>query len=227
MPRINSTQTSAVAGFEKNPNSGVAAVFGLNLGTGPGVFGTSEQGEGVHGETNSTQFAAVAGIALNPSGTGAGIFGESRGKGPAGFFKGDVEVTGDVRLVGGQDLAETFRIEGSATVEPGTVMVITREGALRASTVPYDRCVAGVVSGAGSYRPGLILGGLQSQVEGPSIALAGRVYCLVDADHDPIVVGDLLTTSPTPGHAMVAADHSRAFGAGSARHCVLYQAAKL
>jgi hypothetical protein len=26
-------------------------------------------------------------------------------------------------------------------------------------------------------------------------------------------VGDLLTTSPTPGHAMAARDHGRAFGA--------------
>jgi hypothetical protein len=35
----------------------------------------------------------------------------------------------------------------------------------------------------------------------------------VDASYGPIEVGDLLTTSETPGHAMKAADASRAFGA--------------
>src|SRR5262245_35611637 len=61
-----------------------------------GVFGVSQTGEGVHGETQSATFAAVAGIQLNPNGTGAGVFGASRGKGPAGFFAGDVSVTGDI-----------------------------------------------------------------------------------------------------------------------------------
>jgi hypothetical protein len=123
-------------------------------------------------------------------------------------------VTGDVRLVG-QDLAEAFRIEGSSAVEPGTVMVITSEGTLRTSSTPYDRCVAGVVSGAGAYRPGVILGGLEATAEGPSIALAGRVYCSADADHGPILAGDLLTTSPTPGHAMSAIEPLSGFRSGN------------
>lgn len=38
------------------------------------------------------------------------------------------------------------------------------------------------------------------------VALAGTVQCKVDARYGAIRVGDLLTTSPTPGHAMVAAD---------------------
>jgi hypothetical protein len=42
----------------------------------------------------------------------------------------------------------------------------------------------------------------------------------VDANREPIEVGDLLTTSPTPGHAMKATDPVRAFGAviGKALH---------
>jgi hypothetical protein len=35
----------------------------------------------------------------------------------------------------------------------------------------------------------------------------------VDGGYGAIEVGDLLTTSPTPGHAMKATDPSRAFGA--------------
>ena len=41
----------------------------------------------------------------------------------------------------------------------------------------------------------------------------GRVYCNVDASHSPIEIGDLLTTSPTQGHAMKADDPLKAFGA--------------
>ena len=35
----------------------------------------------------------------------------------------------------------------------------------------------------------------------------------VDATYGPIALGDLLTTSSTPGHAMTASDPSTAFGA--------------
>jgi hypothetical protein len=45
------------------------------------------------------------------------------------------------------------------------------------------------------------------------VALVGKVYCRVDAQYGPIELGDLLTTSVTPGHAMKASDPFRAFGA--------------
>jgi hypothetical protein len=45
-----------------------------------------------------------------------------------------------------------------------------------------------------------------------AIALIGRVYCKVDASFGPVETGDLLTTSPTLGHAMKASDAERAFG---------------
>ena len=38
------------------------------------------------------------------------------------------------------------------------------------------------------------------------LALVGRVPCQVDASYGAIQVGDLLTTSGTPGHAMVCND---------------------
>jgi hypothetical protein len=44
------------------------------------------------------------------------------------------------------------------------------------------------------------------------VALLGKVYCKVDAQYSPIEVGDLLASSPTPGHAMKAADPLKAFG---------------
>ena len=45
------------------------------------------------------------------------------------------------------------------------------------------------------------------------IALIGKVYCKVDTSYGAIEVGDLLTTSPTSGHAMKARDPLKAFGA--------------
>jgi len=48
----------------------------------------------------------------------------------------------------------------------------------------------------------------------------GKVYCKVDAQYSAIDVGDLLTTSPTRGHAMRVGDPPRAFGSviGKAIH---------
>jgi len=209
----NSSGTfAATIGVTLNPNGTGAGVFGESRGHGAGVFGLSANAEGVHGDTNSTTFAAVAGVALNPNGTGAGIFGESRGKGPAGFFKGDVLVTGDIKLING-DCAEDFDILEAEQIEPGTVMVIDKMGTLQQSWQAYDKKVAGVVSGAGGYKPGIVLDKQQSQKQRQSIALLGKVYCKVDAQYGAIEVGDLLTTSPTSGHAMKADNPQKAFGA--------------
>lgn len=119
---------------------------------------------------------------------------------------------GDVILTGA-DCAEEFDIVEVEKVEAGTVMVIDEQGALQMSDRPYDKRVAGVISGAGEYKPGLVLDRQQSQTDRKPIALVGKVYCKVDADYGAIQVGDLLTTSASPGHAMKAADPLQAFGA--------------
>jgi hypothetical protein len=114
----------------------------------------------------------------------------------------------------GQDCAEDFETLPESDVTPGTVMVVDNAGVLRHSTMSYDSRVAGVVSGAAPYRPGLVLGRLVEKTSAESpIALVGRVSCKVDATFGSIASGDLLTTSPTPGHAMKATDRYRAFGA--------------
>jgi hypothetical protein len=92
-------------------------------------------------------------------------------------------------------------------------MVLADAGGLLQSTTAYDKRVAGVISGAGAYRPGILLDKRPLGDERKAIALVGKVFCKVDATYSPIEVGDLLTTSPTPGHAMKADDSQRAFGA--------------
>jgi len=118
----------------------------------------------------------------------------------------------DVRLIGG-DCAEEFDLADGEGVSPGTVMVIDTEGTLRPSREAYDRKVAGVASGAGECKPGIVLNKQKSQGNRVPLTLVGRVYCNVDAAYSPVEVGDLLTTSPTPGHAMKADNPLRAFGA--------------
>jgi hypothetical protein len=104
-------------------------------------------------------------------------------------------------------------VSGAEEADPGTVMVFDQEGSLQQSRQAYDKRVAGVVSGADGYRSGIILDKQVSEANRIPVALMGKVYCRVDAQYSPIEVGDLLTTSPTPGHAMKAVDALKAFGA--------------
>jgi hypothetical protein len=171
------------------------AVFGITHSTFAGVYGASDAGgAGVAGESS----------------TGIGVHG--KGGRLAALFEGDVEVTGDIRLTNA-DCAEDFDVIETAQVEPGTVMVLGEEGTLFQSQQAYDKRVAGVISGAGDYKPGIVLDKQQSQTNRKPIALLGKVFCKVDAGYAPIEVGDLLTTSDTPGYAMKAADPLKAFGA--------------
>ncbi len=124
---------------------------------------------------------------------------------------GDVNVKGDV-ILKGADCAEEFAVSGTEPVDPGTVMVIAAEGSLMASRQAYDKRVAGVISGAGDLRPGIILDSQSKETGRLPLAMTGKVYCKVDADYGPVGVGDLLTTSPTCGHAMKASDCGKAFG---------------
>jgi len=127
------------------------------------------------------------------------------------FVKGNVEVSGDIQMTNA-DVAEDFDISTAETVQPGTVMVFGRDGSLRESKRAYDKRVAGVISGSGDFKPGLILDKRQSSRNRQPVALMGKVFCKVDAQFGAIEVGDLLTTSHTPGHAMKASDFRKAFG---------------
>jgi hypothetical protein len=128
---------------------------------------------------------------------------------------GNINVAGDI-LLQNADCAEDFNIAEGILVEPGSVMVLGENGALFPCGRAYDKRVAGVISGAGDYRPGIVLDrqktGSSQNVNRLPIALLGKVYCRVDAQCAAIEVGDLLTTSPTLGHAMKATDREKAFG---------------
>jgi hypothetical protein len=117
-----------------------------------------------------------------------------------------------VQLGTGLDYAEGFDVSEADQVKPGAVLVIDAKnpGKLALSSRAYDRKVAGIAAGAGGLDSGVKLGTGQFD---HSVALAGRVYCNVDATEVGVEAGDLLTTSDTPGYAMKVTDYSRAQGA--------------
>jgi len=112
----------------------------------------------------------------------------------------------------GLDYAEGFDVAEREDIGPGTVLVIdpANAGKLTLSTKAYDTKVAGIVAGAKSLGSGVRLGTGQFDQD---VALAGRVYCNVDATETAVEPGDLLTTSATPGYAMKVFDHVRSQGA--------------
>jgi hypothetical protein len=112
------------------------------------------------------------------------------------------------------DMAETFPSSGE-TAPPGSVMVIDpeRPGTLRVAAEPYSRRVAGVISGAKDYRPGITLNAAGSEPHRVTVTLTGTVYCRASSANGPIRAGDLLTTSSVPGHAMRAGDAAAGRGA--------------
>lgn len=120
--------------------------------------------------------------------------------------------SGDIKLTGA-DAAEDFEVSDETTLPAGSVVVIGNDGTLRESRDPYDRRVAGVISGAGTLRPGIVLGTSSDRRCRRPVALAGKVYCQADATDAPIAVGDLLTSSRTAGHAMKACHRTKAVGA--------------
>jgi len=126
-------------------------------------------------------------------------------------------ITQELQITGGSDLSEQFDISSDAGApRPGMVVSIdaANAGRLTVSSSAHDKRVAGVISGAGDVKPGMLMGQRGTKADGEHpVALTGRVYVWCDADAAPIEPGDLLTTSTTPGHAMKVLDHRRAMGA--------------
>jgi hypothetical protein len=210
-------------------HSSFAGVYGNSDADGSGVAGECKAGRGVHGvsETGigvlgqSVSNDGVRAISANRNGISAegghtGIYAKAPVN--AGYFEGNIHVTGNITTAGdvklfNADCAEDFDIAEAESAEPGTVMVVGAEGTLHESHKAYDNRVAGVIAGAGDYKPGIVLDKQQSGSDRKPVALLGKVFCKVDAGFAPIEVGDLLTTSDTPGHAMKVGDSLQAFGA--------------
>jgi hypothetical protein len=212
-----SNSGKGVEGHSSSDNDCVPAIYGKHQGAGDGVYGWSQNRHGVVGVTLSQKPDHAALHGTN-HGKGVGLYAEAGTDGYAAILNGNVQVqsksTGQavIELGEGLDYAEGFDVSPEAEIVPGTVLVIDphNPGKLVVSEEPYDHKVAGIVTGAQGLGSAVRLAPGQFDCD---VALAGRVYGNVDATYGAVVPGDLLTTSPTPGYAMVVRDHARAAGA--------------
>ena len=145
---------------------------------------TSAPGDPISGQMERVTF-------LNNGNVGIGIT----------YPQAKLQVAGNVVIDGNiaakyQDLAEW--VPASNDIEPGSVVIThpSIPGHVLPSTVAYDTRVAGVVSST----PGIVLG--EKGDDKVKVATVGRVKVKVNADINPIQIGDLLVSSPDPGVAM-------------------------
>ncbi len=195
----------------------------------PGItFGTSS-GEGIASKRTpaGNQFGLDFYTAFSPrlSITQSGDVGIGTSRPEAKLDVVGTTRTHVLQITGGADFAEQFEVKAtpeadgdasSLQVHAGLVVSIdpANPGKLVISARAYDRRVAGIISGAGGVKPGMMMSQTGTIADGQHpVALSGRVYCWADASNGPIEPGDLLTTSGIPGHAMKATDHAKAQGA--------------
>ncbi|ULQ51758.1 hypothetical protein [Flavihumibacter fluvii] len=206
-----------VEGLATGENGGKNGVYGSSV-TATGVKGISIKGVGVYAESKED----VGLVAIGPRGAAVlqgavSILGNTDMKGELQvsanlYVAGNINVKGDISLENA-DFAEDFDVIEEEDIQPGSVMVLDDNGILKKCDMPMDKRVAGVVSGAGIYKPGIILDRKSNNGPRVPIAMLGKVCCAVDASYGSIKVGDLLTTSPTSGAAMKVSNPVDAIGA--------------
>lgn len=122
------------------------------------------------------------------------------------FIDGVSALTPEGGFLGGADLAEYY--SSQETLTPGTIVGLdpTIPNGVKATTVPYQRNLIGVVA---TY-PGIILGP-QTENTHP-VALVGRVPVNVTLENGAIKAGDRITPSSRAGYGMRATQAGRVLG---------------
>src|SRR5215469_8424042 len=212
---------NGVAGFFNHmaPNGYPMAVYGIS--------GSTDGGEGVHGETNATTGLGIGvnGLTSSPNGFGGSFTNFAGGNILRGVNNSTVvfRVDGNGTVFanggfqpGGADFAESMAVIGDRNVYgAGDLLVIDteRERKLALSQGPYSTLVAGIYS----TKPGMLGSTKKADEAGAKdeipLAVVGIVPCKVTAENGAIRPGDLLVTSSLPGHAMKGTDRSRMMGA--------------
>ena len=131
---------------------------------------------------------------------------------------GDARViTDEVQITGGSDLAELFEITNQEReIVPGYLVSLdpTAPGKLKISDEPYDKKIAGIISGANGIKPGILMGQDDTMATGDDlVTLSGRTYVMANTSNGDIKIGDMITTSSVAGQAMKATHKKKSRGA--------------
>ena len=159
------------------------------------------------------QQAVFIGIWGNTS-TGGAFFADKNGKrrvelGVNAGGDGYITVNGK----GVNDYAELLELATRDGIRPGSVVAYdAAAGGVVPALVTNARQVVGVISGAGGFRPAMVIGSRSDESSDLPVSLSGVVYVRVSAEAGGIVPGDLLVPSSVAGVGMRAIDPNAAAG---------------
>ena len=180
----NVANNSSKLYVQADPTQNSVAVLGAHT-FGTGVWGASQTG--------------VAVVAHSDSGN----LMEGYNSGPGTKF----HISNNGTYTAGSDFAEAMPARGGKdNYEPGDVLIVSAgaSGMVGKARRPNDVRLAGVYS----TRPGMLgadkNGTSRVDPDDLPVAIVGIVPTKVSTENGPIQVGDLLTTSSTPGYAMKA-----------------------
>lgn len=197
----------------KGNNAIIGIGYSFDANVSPvGVAGKGgSKGVGVYGETSASD-------------NYAGWFKNTKGKDFPGIqVDGYIKSSGTVRAPN-VDFAEWIKVSDQ-TISAGDVLVIDPAmiESLKKSNEPFSTLVAGIVSTKPAFVGGYYIKEKNQTIDLSNeemekngykmLSLAGRVPCNVSTENGPIEIGDLLTTSSTPGYAMKVTDKMKAMGA--------------
>ena len=190
---------------------------GLYVGTNKSASAEVYRFDAIEGQSYSLKFGAASDAAGSTEQTGypnegsIGFLAEQQARGGANtgtfLFSHGIATTS-----GAYDLAEDYPTRDDSLV-PGDLVSIDQneQGLVKKTADPSDPTILGVYS----EKPGLRLSQTGDKIDGARaipVALAGRVPVNVTTENGPIVPGDYLTSSSTPGYAMKATEPGPTIG---------------
>ena len=105
------------------------------------------------------------------------------------------------------DYAELFDLATREGISPGSVVAYdANAGGLIPASAADARLVIGVISGAGGFRPGMVIGSRADGTKDFPVSMSGVIKVRVSSEARAIEPGDLLTPSSVPGVGIRAVD---------------------
>lgn len=236
-------EISGVRGQADSSDAAGTAGYNFAGGNGLLGITDNGAGSGVHGASYAASGYGVSGVNYATSGWGIGVYAETSSDGPAiaasnsgsGFGLWTRSVSGDLIVAyGSSDSDREFYVSNDGNVfadgtfhtpaadfaemmpahaglEAGDVLIIGADGQLTLSVEAYQTSVVGVYSTAPGFLGGAAEDG--NAEDNIPLAIVGIVPVKVSTENGSIQPGDLLTTSATPGYAMVCTNQIDCIGA--------------